>query len=135
MFLTFRIHERLKLNFGNSPWTEEDVPFAAACGPSRLLFLRDLVIIVSWEGESVGSEDGLLTSPSSSASSSALAVAAFLSGMHLLFLSCWIGSLHRHFPFPAPFLCSRADFLVPVVDGDGPMATVGRMIGKFSVRP
>ena len=84
----------------------------------------------------MGSGDSLLTSPSASpASSSALAVAAFLSGMHLLFLSCWIGSLQRHFPFPPPFLCSRADFLVPVVDGEGPMATVGRMIGKFSVRP
>ena len=133
----FLLDSRTLTQFWHSPWIEEDAPFvAAACGPSRLLFLRDLVIIVSWEGESVGSEGGLLASPStSSASSSFLAVAAFLSGMHLLFLSCWIGSLQRHFPFPPPFLCSRADFLVPVVDGDGPMATVNRMVGKsnFSI--
>ena len=39
------------------PCTDEDASFVAASGPSRLLFLKDLVIIISWEGESVGSVD------------------------------------------------------------------------------
>ena len=73
---------------------------------------------------------GVLVVLASSPSCSGLAVSVFLTGMPLLFLSCWIGSLQRHFPFPPPFLCSRADFLVPVVDGDGAMAAMATRSGK-----